>query len=1097
MSEEILKALMQLFAIIAKQDEGAEATEYEYVKNFLATQLSAETVEEYMKLFDEKVQEAKKEDEGEASGRKRSKLTSVKDSVKVLGICKKINKTLNQKQKIVVLVRVFELVNADRKFTDQRMAIINTVADVFNISKDEFKSTDAFVTQDEITNISNPDILVINDKSIELGETHTIRTESLDGSILILQIKSSELYFLRYTGKQDIFLNGLGVSSKRIYLFANGSTIKLPKGKPIYYSDVVSNFMADKSFTRISFNVKNVGYVFPTGGIGLRNITFSESQAKLIGIMGASGAGKTTLLNLLSGIASPTSGEVLINGINMHTNRKELEGVIGYIPQDDLLIEELTVFENLYYNAKLCFKNKNEQEIVELVHRTLQSLGLFERKNLKVGSPMNKMISGGQRKRLNIALELIREPSILFVDEPTSGLSSRDSENVMDLLRELTLKGKLIFVVIHQPSSDIYKMFDKMIILDTGGYMVYYGNPVEGVMYFKKIDNQINSDAGECPTCGNVNPELIFNIVESQVVDEFGKYTGNRKTSPVKWEEHFQKNIKVEMMEDISDTPPRNLNIPNWFRQFKIYLLRDFFSKISNTQYIILNMFEAPLMAFILTFLVRYIADPNSDFYIFRENENIPPYIFMCIVVALFLGLTVSAEEIFRDRKILKREKFLNLSRSSYLMSKIVILLIISALQAFLFIIVGNIILGVKDVMFVYWFALFSTFVFSNMMGLNISATFNSAVTIYILIPLLIIPQMTLGGAMFSFDKINRTFFTPGKVPIVAEFMTSRWIYEALMVYQFKNNEFEREFYVYEKQISVANIRQSEVMSRLKERAEETVQLIEENTPASLKEAEENLALLRSEFLREEKREFNRKKKEKVYLDEDMIQALTLKTYNDSISEEVLAHIEELKKFYGNIFEEADTKKQNKIKKWKEKYGNSYYNDFRKMYHNEALCDIVQKIYEKNKIVQYKDRLVQQSEPIYLSPEPDHLFDFRTHFYAPYKHFLGRFYDTYWFNMVIVWLISISLYVPLYYEHLKKLIDSFDKVKKIVKRVENKIAKAFRFVKLRFNEKVLARLRKIKKPSFFGKISTLPSKVKTIFRKKPSQNIENESKTNS
>ncbi len=98
----------------------------------------------------------------------------------------------------------------------------------------------------------------------------------------------------------------------------------------------------------------------------------------------------------------------------------------------------------------------------------------------------NKLISGGQRKRLNIALELIREPSVLFVDEPTSGLSSRDSENMMDLLRELALKGKLVFVVIHQPSSEIYKMFDKIIFLDIGGYMIYYGNPVEAVMYFKK-----------------------------------------------------------------------------------------------------------------------------------------------------------------------------------------------------------------------------------------------------------------------------------------------------------------------------------------------------------------------------------------------------------------------------------------------------------------------------------------------------------------------------------------------------------------------------------------------------------------------------------
>ena len=193
--------------------------------------------------------------------------------------------------------------------------------------------------------------------------------------------------------------------------------------------------------------------------LNLRDLSFSATQGKLVGIMGASGAGKTTLLNLLSGISSPSEGEVVINGVNFHNDHEKLEGVIGYIPQDDLLIEELTVFQNLYYNAKLCFRDKGEEEIIGLVNKTLQNLGLFDRKDLKVGSPMNKMISGGQRKRLNIALELIREPSILFVDEPTSGLSSRDSENVMDLLSELTLKGKLIFVVIHQPSSEIYKMF--------------------------------------------------------------------------------------------------------------------------------------------------------------------------------------------------------------------------------------------------------------------------------------------------------------------------------------------------------------------------------------------------------------------------------------------------------------------------------------------------------------------------------------------------------------------------------------------------------------------------------------------------------------
>ncbi|MFW5915868.1 MAG: ATP-binding cassette domain-containing protein, partial [Bacteroidota bacterium] len=594
MSEEILKALMQLFAIIAKQDDGVETNERDYVLNFLTQQLNDEAINEYIALFDKKAGPTA-DASGERNGER--KLTSVKDSVRILGLCKKINKTLTQKQKVIVLVRLFELVNADRKFSGQRMAIINTVADVFKINREEYKSIETYVVNNESEKLDNPNILIINDKEeIPCTECKHIQSEALDGNIFILHIRSVDLYFLRYTGKEELNLNGLPLNNKRIYLFAHGGSIKLPKGKPVYYSDVVAHYLADKTSLKLSYVAENIGYEFDNGAVGLRNINFSENQGKLVGIMGASGAGKTTLLNVMAGLNRPSSGEIRINGINLHEEEEKLKGVIGYIPQDDLLIEELTVFQNLYYNAKLVFDDKSDDEIRDLVNKTLSNLGLGEIKDLKVGSPLNKLISGGQRKRLNIALELIREPAILFVDEPTSGLSSRDSENVMDLLRELTLKGKLIFVVIHQPSSEIYKMFDNMIILDDGGYMVYYGNPVESVIYFKKMDAQVNSDLGECPTCGNVNPELIFNIMEARVVDEYGQYTDKRKIPAKKWEEKLHNHVKIEKVPEVEEKPPSSTNLPSWLTQFKIYTVRDFLSKISNKQYVSLNLLEAPVL---------------------------------------------------------------------------------------------------------------------------------------------------------------------------------------------------------------------------------------------------------------------------------------------------------------------------------------------------------------------------------------------------------------------------------------------------------------------------------------------------------------------
>ncbi len=1020
MSEEILKALMQLFAIIAKQDGGLGASEREFVESFLKQQLNEEAVQEYLALFDSFVGPAGEESNGK-------KLTAVKDSVRVLGICKKINKTLTQRQKVVVLVRLFELVNADRKFTEQRMAIINTVSEVFKLSAEEFTDIERFVVATDLESLDRSSILTIDSGSYRPLHGKHIATEALDKPLIILQIQSVDLYFLRYDGQEDLFLNGLGIRNRSIYLFASGSSIKLPKGKPIYYTDVVSHYLADLSLTPISYVVDGVSYRFPNGDLGLHNISFAEEHGRLVGIMGASGAGKTTLLNLLSGTANPSSGSVRINGIDLHKEREALEGTIGVIPQDDLLIEELTVFQNLYYSAKFCFKHKSEAELCELVDKMLASLGLLERKDLKVGSPLNKMISGGQRKRLNIALELIREPSILFVDEPTSGLSSRDSENVMDLLRELTLKGKLIFVVIHQPSSEIYKMFDDMLILDTGGYLIYAGNPVEAVMYFKRADSQINSDVGECPTCGNVNPELIFNIIESHVVDEFGRYTPQRKVSPPRWEELYRENVRRERVEEQTVPPPKAQTIPSRLKQFLIYTARDFRSKISNRQYIILNLLETPILAFILAYVIRYIPDPNSDVYVFRDNENIPIYIFMSLIVALFIGLTVSAEEIFKDRKILKREKFLNLSRTSYLLSKVFILLVLSAIQTLSFVLIANSILSLLGLNLQYWLILFSTAVCANLIGLNISQTFNSAVTIYIVIPLLMIPMMVLSGAMFSFDKLNRSVGSFDRVPLIAEFMPTKWGYEALVVLQFKDNEFQKHFYQIEKGERNANYKLVYYIPELEKRLQYCIDHVNSQDSAEVQERmREALAVLHRGIGQEMA----------VFAPEVPFEYLR-NLQPDSVDEvalyETVGYLEALKEHYNEIFQ-AKNQQRDAIVNHLVATQPRLYEAKRNAYHNESIADLATKAFEKNKILLFKDELVQQYDPVYRDPVPTSALDIRSHFLAPRKHLLGHFFDTFWFDLAMIWVMSLALYVSLHVEFLRRMGNLFSWVRRRIKK---------------------------------------------------------------
>ncbi|MCU0461467.1 MAG: ATP-binding cassette domain-containing protein [Bacteroidales bacterium] len=1025
MSEEILKALMELFALIVKQDGGMILDERGYVTGFLTKQLSQESVSEYLALFDEHAGPVI-----EKSAEKVPSVPSVRDSVKVLGICKKINRTLNQEQKVVVLMRLYELVNADRRFTPQRMNIINTVAEVFKISPDEFAATEQFVKNNEPENLKNDSILVLTPGHKECELCKRMLTGYQDTSIFFLRTASVDLYFLKYISREQLYLNGLPISPGQVYTFAKGGTLRSSTSYPIYYSDISSTFLSDVIIHKLSFNVEHLTYNFVEGHSAVDDVSFSIDEGSLVGILGASGSGKTTLLNLLSGIEKPTGGTVKINGLDVLKDNKALEGVLGFVPQDDLLIEDLTVFENLYFAGCQCFKGKNKIEITDIVDRTLSNLGLLDKRDLKVGSPFNKVISGGQRKRLNIALELIREPSVLFLDEPTSGLSSRDSENLMDLLRDLTLKGKLLFTVIHQPSSEIFKMFDKIIILDQEGSMAYYGNPVDAVIYFKTLDAQINSNVGECPSCGNVNTELIFNIIEAHVVDEFGKYTDKRKVKPKEWAEKFRQKYSIENIPEVKEPPHKNLQRPGLFKQFLIYFSRDLKSKLANRQYVQLTLFEAPILGFVLSFIIRYIPDPNSTVYIFSENENIPIYIFMSLIVALFLGLTISAEEIFRDRKILKRERFLNLSRTSYLFSKIAVLIIISALQSVLFLLIANPILGIKGMFFHYWVALFTTAFCANMVGLNISASFNSAITIYIIIPLLIIPMMVLSGAMFSFDKLNRKIGSVEKVPVIAELMPTRWTYEALMVSQFKDNRYSTQkynqqgetFYILQKKISQSDFNKVHRIPELRKALDTSVQEYMSNSfanktdlPKDIKNAEfSKLALLSKEI----------SKMPDLYgLPEFRNQdKLTMEKFNLPLADSVKRYLDRLDAIFSLASNSASDRKDrfyNLNKTGLDKLRDDYY--------NYKLEEIVTKYYERKKILFYKNSIVQNIDPIYLDPSKKGFFGFRTHFYAPSKYIFGVKIDAFTFNIVLVLLSTIVLYLILYYELLAKLVMFIEK----------------------------------------------------------------------
>jgi ABC-type multidrug transport system ATPase subunit len=1022
MSEELLKAIIQLFAIVAK--ERITEDERTKIKEFLALHLNQEAIKYYLNLFDQFCQENNRMPSGEIASVSADEetLRFVDDWSQIMQISKKVNQALTMQQKAVLVVKIIELVFADNHISERQENLIFYIGEALKIPLKDLQAMRSFVIGQDIEELASRNILIIDEGSDNFDYPGPRITEkNLTGLIAVLRLPDIETYFIKYLGISSLYLNSVPLKSRKVDVFPTGSTIRGSKVETIYYSDIVGKFLYEETDTEVSMIAEHIFYHFKSGRAGLQNINIAERGGKLVGIMGGSGSGKSTLLSVLNGSEKPSSGRVLINGINIHEEPDKVQGVIGFIPQDDLLMEDLTVFENLYFAAELCFGHYTKEQITILVEKVLQNLGLSEIRDLKVGNPLNKTISGGQRKRLNIGLELLREPYVLFVDEPTSGLSSRDSENIMDLLKELALRGKMIFVVIHQPSSDIFKMFDTLVILDLGGFQIYYGNPVESVNYFQDVINAANKAPGECPECGNINPEQVFNIIETRVVNEFGRFTSTRKISPGQWYQYFKKNIKIPKIEQAKESLNVTQQIPSRFKQLSVYTVRDVLAKLANEQYIIVNLLLAPVLALFIAYFTKYydalgVENPK---YVFFYNNNIPVYFFMSVVVALFVGLIVSAEEIFKDRKILRRERFLHLSRGSYLLSKVVILFTLSALQTISFILVGNLILDIPISEIRYWLILFSCSCFANILGLNISSAFDSAVTIYILIPILIIPQLLLSGVVISFDKFNPKVGKPNGVPMMGEFMASRWAFEAYMVTQFKDNPFERQFYEDDKKEAIAEYKRVYYIPALESRLAKVL-----NSPNQWRDTREdnpvkkNLDLLRSEINHELELIGDNKFPE--------VELLQVGKFDSAVYQKTSQFLSVLKKYYNLRLSNAVKDREAKIGRMTntpEKL--AAFNAARLRYSNESVMRMVENSNDPSRIVEWRGQLVQKVYPIYFDEHrPSNQFDFTANFYSPNKHFMGRIFDTFYFNISMIWFMVIVLYVVLYFEGLSKLVNS-------------------------------------------------------------------------
>ena len=426
-----------------------------------------------------------------------------------------------------------------------------------------------------------------------------------------------------------------------------------------------------------------------------------------------------------------------------------------------------------------------------------------------------------------------------------------------------------------------------------------------------------------------------------------------------------------------------------------------------------INLIEAPLLAFILGYISKF---SENGVYSFANNKNYPIFLFMAVIVSLFIGLTVSAEEIFRDRKILEREKFLDLSRLSYLISKINFLFTLSAIQSLSFILVANLILGVKGMLFQQWIILFSTACFGNMLGLNISAGMRTAVSIYILIPLILVPMLLLGGAMIKFDDLHKSISKKIYVPLVGDIMVTRWAYEALCVEQFKSNRFEKPFFKYDMEISQNDWYASFLTPTLKVKVDNC--LTAGKNPDYKKDSEANLSKLNYHI----KASLIRVR----YCSGGWITNLNYKDFNEYTANNAKIYLDSLKTLFRMRSRLISYERDSLYKQISNKMGETRFLDMRAKNYNENLANVVLNRLATNKIYDADDELIQKADPVFMAPGSKYG---RAHFFAPYKQIGNLKIETLVFNMITIWLMVTCLFVTLYYNVLKRFIRFLESLK--------------------------------------------------------------------
>lgn len=501
----------------------------------------------------------------------------------------------------------------------------------------------------------------------------------------------------------------------------------------------------------------------------IENVSLTIHPGEFVALMGPSGSGKSTLMNALNGYTVPSSGAVFADNMNLHEHFDLFRGQIGYVPQDDVMHRRLTVGQALYFTARLRFPpDHSDQEIRRRINEVLSQLGLQGTEDTVIGSPETKGISGGQRKRVNLAMELLTDPAVLFLDEPTSGLSSEDALMVMRVLRGLADRGKTILMTIHQPSLDAFRMTDLLVTISRNvssihpGRLVYFGPAYPQSIHFFNPHRQSGSQDERIP-----QPDEILRGLAKKPTSH---WTKQYERSSYRDEFVTQRQGRITSPHAESRSRPK---IELGLRQAWTLLRRNVALKRSDPSSWVLLLLQAPVIAVLIAIVLGPDSSQKIDSQTWQDvSKATATTMFLLVLSSLWCGCSNAVREIVGEWAVYRRERMVNLKIPSYLLAKLAILSGLSGVQTLMLLGITHPACGLSGSFLILLAVLWLTSIVGVSIGLFVSALAPTSEFAVASLPLIVLPMVMLGGVLQPLPNMSRTART------IAAGNPARWAFE-------------------------------------------------------------------------------------------------------------------------------------------------------------------------------------------------------------------------------------------------------------------------------------------------------------------------------